>query len=77
MQFEAGRFADAQKSYEAVLTKEPHRFRAEYGAGVAADRAGDQSGANAHYRALLNQCAPVTASPRDALRQAQRALDSR
>jgi len=77
MQFEAGRFADAQKSYEAVLTKEPHRFRAEYGAGVAAERAGDQSGANAHYRALLNQCAPVTGSPRDALRQAQRALDSR
>ena len=75
MQFEAGRFADAQRSYEAVLTKEPHRFRAEYGAGLAAERAGDTSAAHAHYRALVAQCAPVTGSPRDALTQAQRALE--
>ena len=50
MQFEAGRFGEAQRTYEAVLSKEPHRFHAEYGAGLAAERAGDPTAAAAHYR---------------------------
>jgi hypothetical protein len=52
MQFEAGRFGEAQRTYEAVLSKEPHRFHAEYGAGLAAERAGDptrSSGGQVNY----------------------------
>ncbi len=74
MQFDAGRFQEAQRTFEDVLTKEPHRFRAEYGAGLAAERAGDRSAALAHYRALVDQCAPVTPTSRDALRRAQLTL---
>ncbi len=75
MQFEAGRFGEAQRTYEAVLSKEPHRFHAEYGAGLAAERAGDPTAAAAHYRTLVAQCAPVTAPSRDALRHAQSTLE--
>jgi hypothetical protein len=45
--------ADAQREYEAVQQSEPRRFRAVYGAGRAAELAGDQDGARRNYTHLL------------------------
>ncbi len=53
MLLERGRAAEALAEFEAVLTKEPNRFRAVFGAGRAAERAGQVDKAKAHYRALL------------------------
>jgi tetratricopeptide (TPR) repeat protein len=48
-----GRPAEAQREFEAVQQTEPRRFRAVYGAGRAAELAGDQDGARQHYTHLL------------------------
>ncbi|HET6469934.1 MAG TPA: hypothetical protein VFG43_16290 [Geminicoccaceae bacterium] len=45
--------ADAQREYEAVQRVEPRRFRAVYGAGRAAELAGDVNGARRYYTQLL------------------------
>ena len=42
MLMELGRPAEALPQYEASIAKEPNRFRGLYGAGLAAERAGDQ-----------------------------------
>ena len=44
MLMELGRPADALPQYEASIAKEPNRFRGLYGAGLAAERAGDRRG---------------------------------
>ncbi len=54
---ELGRPADALPQYEASIAKEPNRFRGLYGAGLAAERAGDQARARAHFEKLAALCA--------------------
>jgi tetratricopeptide (TPR) repeat protein len=65
------RFAEALAEYEAVLSKEPNRFRAVAGAMEAADKAGDAKRARSHAAHLLKQAAGAD-SKRDALQLAER-----
>jgi tetratricopeptide (TPR) repeat protein len=64
-------FAEALAEYEAVLAKEPNRFRAVAGAMEAADKAGDMKAARAHAAHLLEQAASAD-SKRAALQLAER-----
>jgi tetratricopeptide (TPR) repeat protein len=50
---ETGKAAEAQIEYEAVLAKEPNRYRAMFGAGQAAHQAGNREKAKVHYAALV------------------------
>lgn len=50
---ELGRPADALPEYEASIAKEPNRFRGLYGAGLAAERAGDRARAKQHFAQLV------------------------
>jgi Tetratricopeptide repeat len=54
---ELGRPADALPQYEASIAKEPNRFRGLYGAGLAAESAGDHARARAHFEKLAALCA--------------------
>jgi tetratricopeptide (TPR) repeat protein len=45
--------ADALKAFEAVMKKEPNRFRATAGAAQAAVKAGDRAKAKTYYTKLL------------------------
>ena len=53
MLLESGDAAGAQAAYEATLVREPRRARALYGAGRAAELAGDTEAASRHAAALL------------------------
>jgi hypothetical protein len=64
-------FAEALAEYEAVLAKEPNRFRAIAGAMEAADKAGDLKKARAHAAHLLDQAGNAD-SQRAALQLAER-----
>jgi hypothetical protein len=57
MLLDSGQPAEALKEYEAVLLKEPHRFRATAGAMQAAEQAGDAAKAREHAADLLAQAA--------------------
>ena len=50
-----GRYADARRAYEATLAREPRRARSLYGAGRAAELAGDMRAARLSYRNFLKQ----------------------
>jgi tetratricopeptide (TPR) repeat protein len=50
---ELGRPAEALPQYEASIAKEPNRFRGLYGAGLAAERAGDRARARGHFEKLV------------------------
>jgi tetratricopeptide (TPR) repeat protein len=50
---ELGRPANALPQYEASIAKEPNRFRGLYGAGLAAERAGDRERARGHFEKLI------------------------
>jgi tetratricopeptide (TPR) repeat protein len=52
-----GRPAEALPQYEASIAKEPNPFRGLYGAGLAAESAGDQARARAHFEKLAALCA--------------------
>jgi tetratricopeptide (TPR) repeat protein len=54
---ERNRFSDAGREYEACLKLSPRRLNSVYGAGLAAERAGDRDGARAHYQALSSMVA--------------------
>jgi tetratricopeptide (TPR) repeat protein len=54
MLLEAGRAQEALAAFEATAKKEPNRFRGLYGAGRAAEAAGDRVKARAFYQQLLN-----------------------
>jgi tetratricopeptide (TPR) repeat protein len=54
---EAGQHAAARREFEAVLRNEPRRFRAVYGAGRAAELAGEREAARGAYGELLNLAA--------------------
>ncbi len=53
MLLEAGRPAEALVEFEATTKKEPNRFRGLYGAGRAAEAAGDRQKAVTFYKQLL------------------------
>ncbi|MXQ14191.1 hypothetical protein [Microvirga makkahensis] len=48
-----GRYAEAQREYEAAQRTEPRRFRSVYGAARAAELGGDGAAARRHYAHLL------------------------
>ncbi len=54
MLMELGRPSEALPQYEASISKEPNRFRGLYGAGLAAERAGDRARARVHYEKLVS-----------------------
>jgi tetratricopeptide (TPR) repeat protein len=74
MLLESGRASDARHAFETVLKKEPRRFRAEFGAGLAAERGGDIEAARAHYRALVDICEKADTPGREALQHAREFL---
>ena len=51
----AGRYAEARDSYAATLAREPRRARSLYGAGRAAELAGDKAAATLSYATFLKQ----------------------
>ena len=53
MLLEAGRPAEALVEFEATIKKEPNRFLGLYGAGRAAEAAGQRAQAVAFYKQLL------------------------
>ena len=65
-----GRYAEALDEYEAVLTKEPNRYRAIAGAMEAAEIAGNREQARTHAAHLLDQTAEADAE-RPSLQLAQ------
>jgi len=68
-----GKPADALQEYEAVLVKEPNRYRAFAGAAQAAARAGDAKKA-AYYSARVVELTDNADSPRPEVAQAKRVL---
>jgi tetratricopeptide (TPR) repeat protein len=56
MLLEAGKPAEALAAFEAVLAASPNRLNSLYGAGLAAERAGDAAKARQHFE-LLTQVA--------------------
>jgi tetratricopeptide (TPR) repeat protein len=53
---DAKRPADALKEYEIALQKEPNRFRSVYGAGRAAELAGNSQKARTYFLQLVKIC---------------------
>jgi len=53
MLLDAGRAKEALEAFEATTRKEPNRFRGLYGAGRAAEAAGNRAKATAYYKQLL------------------------
>lgn len=73
---ELGRPGEALTEYEASIAKEPNRFRGLYGAGLAAERAGDRARASGHYDKLLAIAMP-SGSTRPELIRARETLSRR
>ncbi len=71
MLMEAKRPADALKQFEASLKKEPNRFRSVYGAGRAAESAGDREKARSYYAQLVKICDRADAHARPELAHAR------
>ena len=76
MLLELGRPADALPQYEASIAKEPNRFRGLYGAGLAAERAGDRARARVYFEKLMALCAESDGT-RPELVQVRQALAQR
>ncbi len=53
MLLESGNAREALAAFETTLKKEPNRFRALYGAGRAAEAAGERAKAAGYYRELV------------------------
>jgi Tfp pilus assembly protein PilF len=70
---ESGKPADALREFEAVLAKEPNRYRAFAGAAEAAERAGDAKQA-AYYSARVVELAANADTPRAEIARAKRVL---
>ncbi|HEX2092861.1 MAG TPA: hypothetical protein VHG28_10685 [Longimicrobiaceae bacterium] len=62
---ELGRAADARRSYEQTLRREPNRARALFGAARAAELAGDRAAARTRYEELLKLMASAGADRRE------------
>ncbi len=54
MLLEAGRAPEALAAFESTVKKEPNRFHGLYGAGLAAEAAGDRAKARMFYKQLLD-----------------------
>jgi hypothetical protein len=63
--------ADALREFEAVMKKEPNRFRATYFAARAAEAAGLKDAAEQHYRAIVRIAAAGDSDDRPELREAR------
>jgi hypothetical protein len=64
---ELGRAADALRSYEMTLGREPRRARALFGAARAAEKSGNASAARGYYEqlnALMERADPSRAEAR-------------
>jgi tetratricopeptide (TPR) repeat protein len=72
MLLEMNRPADALKEYEASQQREPNRFRGLYGAGRAAEQAGDAAKAKRYYGQLVKVAAK--GDPRPELQAAKKYL---
>jgi len=68
-----GRPGDALVEYEAFIAKELNRFRGLYGAGLAAERAGDRARAKRYFETLV-AIAGQSNGPRAELAYAKRVL---
>jgi tetratricopeptide (TPR) repeat protein len=73
MYFEMGRYQNAQANYKAALKRSPNRFNSLYGAGRAAEQAGDKELAAHYYKKLVEVAATDSELPR--LQQAKAFLD--
>jgi hypothetical protein len=73
---ELGRPADALKEYESSLQTSPNRFKGLYGAGRAAELAGDTKKATAFYIKLAALCG-MADSERAELTHARKFLDAK
>ena len=71
MLLDAGRAAEALAAFEANLEKEPNRFRGLYGAGQAAEAAGDRVKAARFYQQLLKMAPGDASSQRPELQHAR------
>ena len=76
MYLETGDAKNALIQYEADLEKHPNRFNALYGAGLAAERSGDDAKARKYFQQLL-AVANSTASKRPELAAAQAFVSAR
>jgi tetratricopeptide (TPR) repeat protein len=76
MLVDLGRFTDAALAYKQTLERRPGRFNSLYGAGLAAEKAGNQEEAELYYRNLAELCPDGDAS-RERLQQAKAFLDQR
>jgi tetratricopeptide (TPR) repeat protein len=65
--------AAALKEYQAVLKKEPNRFRATYGAAKAAALSGDNATARTNFQQIVKLCPKGDAPGRPELEEARRA----
>jgi tetratricopeptide (TPR) repeat protein len=70
MLLEAGDAADALQAFEDSIAKEPGRFRGAFGAGRAAEAAGDVAEARRYYRMTL-EIAAAADSPRAEIARAR------
>jgi hypothetical protein len=73
---ELGQPTEAVPQYEASMAREPNRFRSLYGAGLAAERAGDRVRARGHFEKLVAICVQSD-SPRSELVHARQVLAQR
>ncbi|MGD9902067.1 MAG: hypothetical protein AB7U83_01255 [Vicinamibacterales bacterium] len=73
MLLQLDRPGEALEAFQATLTREPHRFRAVYGAARAAEAAGNRALAISHYRALVELAVRADAE-RPALAEARAVL---
>ncbi len=73
MLLELGRHADAMHAYEAELVRSPNRFNSLFGAGRAAESAGDIGAARGYYRRLVERT--ISDSDNERLIHARRFLD--
>ena len=67
---------EAQAAFQTTMTKEPGRFLGLYGAGRAAEAAGDKAAAAALYKKLLEQAGAAT-TDRQSLARARQQTASR
>jgi tetratricopeptide (TPR) repeat protein len=59
MLLDMGRYAEAQREFEAVQKTEPRRLRAVWGAARSAELAGDKAAAQRHYADFVAIAAPA------------------
>lgn len=73
---ELGRPADARREYDAALQENPNRYRALFGAGMAAQAGGDRRAAGAYLDRLLAMTKNAD-SPRPEVERAKALLAQR